>query len=418
MNQRGATVAEPAVSDGPTIGPVDAALEQVLAQVRAAGVTGEVASYIPELAGVDPERFGVAAVSALGHTYAAGDADVEFTIQSISKPFVYALALEEIGVDAVRARVGVEPSGEPFNAISFDAAGRPVNPMINLGAITTTSLVPADSADERFGRIRSALSAFAGRALQLDEAAYLSEAGTGDRNVALAGLAKASGALAGGVHDAVDPYFRQCALRVTAADLAAMGATLANGGTNPLTDERVVSAETARRTLSVMASCGMYDLSGQWILDVGMPAKSGVGGGIVAVTPGSFGIGVFSPPLDAAGNSARGTAVLRALVEEFGLHLFDRPVTPVSPIEAIRTNQDGGVVIVLRGELDFLAAERIAYEIAESVDQGVGSIVLDLDYVTRVEPVAARLLRVLGVRARARARGREVTIVDDRRLLG
>jgi glutaminase len=412
-------VARPAedapVDAGPTGGPVDAALEQVIERIRAGDTAGIVASYIPELAGADPEHFGVSAISALGHVYRAGDADVEFTIQSISKPFVYALALEEIGIEAVRARVGVEPSGEPFNAISFDAAGRPVNPMINLGAITTTSLIPADSADERFGRIRSALSAFAGRALQLDEAAYLSEASTGDRNVALAGLAKANGALIGEVEDAVDPYFRQCSLKVTAADLAAMGATLASGGINPLTGEQVISAETARRTLSVMASCGMYDLSGQWILDVGMPAKSGVGGGIVAVTPGSFGIGVFSPPLDDAGNSARGTAVLKELVAEFGLHLFDRPVTPVSPIETIREH-DGNVVVYLRGELDFLAAERIAFEIAESVSWETESLVLDLGSVTRVEPVAARLLRVLG--ARARAHGRDLTIVDERRLLG
>lgn len=398
-----------------TIGPVDAALVQVLERVRASGVTGEVASYIPELAGADPEAFGFSAISALGHTYRAGDADVEFTIQSISKPFVYALALEEIGIEAVLERVGVEPSGEPFNAISFDAGGRPVNPMINLGAITTTSLVPAEDADERFGRIRSALSGFAGRSLQLDEVVYRSEADTGDRNVALAGLAKASGALAGNVHDAVDPYFRQCSLLVTAADLAAMGATLANSGTNPITEERVVSPETARRTLSLMASCGMYDRSGQWILDVGMPAKSGVGGGIVAVTPGTFGLGLFSPPLDAAGNSARGTATLKALVAEFGLHLFDRHITPVSPVEAIR-EEDDRVVVVLRGELDFLAAERIAFEIVEAVDAETRSIVLDLEFVTRVEEVAARLMRALV--ARAALSGRTITIIDDRRLVG
>jgi glutaminase len=301
--------------------PIEWALSEALR--RAATVTdGTVADYIPELAHTDPELFGIAAVGRRGRRFRAGDAEAQFTIQSISKPFVYAMVLAERGEDHVHDRVGFEPSGEPFNAISLDERGRPANPMINAGAIVTTALVEGAGLDERFERLRGTLSAFAGRPLELDDAVYRSESITGHRNRALASLALAAGVLEGTVEDATELYFRQCALRVTTSDLAAMAATLANGGTNPVTGESVVGELVARNTLSLMASCGMYDHAGEWMYRVGMPAKSGVGGGIVAVRPGQFGVGVFSPRLDRAGNSARGVAALTLLSQTFDLHLL------------------------------------------------------------------------------------------------
>jgi glutaminase len=293
---------------------------------RTAGVTsGALADYIPELGRADPEVFGIAAVGVRGRVFTAGEAAHPFTVQSISKPFVYALVLAELGLDAVHAHVGFEPSGEAFNALSFDAAGRPSNPMINAGALVTTSLVGGGSAADRLTRIRSALSDFAGRELGLDEAVYDSERATGHRNRGLAELAKSSGALAGDVDDAVDAYFGQCSVLVTVVDLAVMAATLANGGVNPVTGRSVVPPLVARYTLALMGSCGMYDHSGEWASRVGLPAKSGVSGGIVAASPRRFGLGVHSPRLDGFGNSVRGAAALRALSEEEGLHLLDRP---------------------------------------------------------------------------------------------
>ena len=342
--------------------PVVRAFDDILAQVRSMDLGGAVADYIPELANADPEAFAISAATVSGQSYGAGDATTPFTIQSISKPFVYALALAELGVDRVSESVGVEPSGEAFNAISFDDRGRPANPLINAGAVVITSLIGARDADERFDRIRDGLSEFAGHYLELDETVYRSEADNGDRNRALATLARSFGVLGSTVEDAVDPYFRQCSLLVDSTDLAVMGATLANNGVNPVTGRRVVDDAIARNTLSIMASCGMYDRSGHWILTVGMPAKSGVGGGIVAVTPGQYGIGVFSPPLDAHGNSSRGVEALRLLSDAFGLHMFNHP-NQVAPIESISTDPEASVVTVrVRGVIDFVAAELIIYE--------------------------------------------------------
>ncbi|SDJ46631.1 L-glutaminase [Frankineae bacterium MT45] len=397
--------------------PVTEALENVLR--RAAEVeSGTVADYIPELALADPQLFGISAMSVLGHQYSAGSSDAEFTIQSISKPFVYALALADLGVDEVHRHVGFEPSGEPFNAISLDTGGRPANPLINAGAIVTSALVDAATPAERFERIRASLSAFAGRELELDERVYASESDTGHRNRALGHLTLAAGVLPRDVQDATDVYFRQCALRVTAADLAVMGATLGNVGVNPLTDEQVVPAEVARQTLSIMTSCGMYDRAGEWAFRVGMPAKSGVGGGIVAVKPGQFGIGVFSPPLDEAGNSSRGTRALTLLSQDFDLNLLGHHRAPSSPIQQLSITPSDGLAVWLRGEIDFIAIEEFVYDVRQAAGgdpAAAASITIDISAVTWIGPAAARLLAAAA--SGSTSWGSSVSLVDPAGLI-
>lgn len=284
---------------------------------------GALADYIPQLALADPEALGIAAVTMSGQVYSAGDAEAPFTIQSVSKPFIYALAVQQLGVEELSTRVGVEPSGEPFNAISLEEnSGRPMNPMINAGAIVVSSLMTGETAADKVESISAGLAAFAGRHLDIDEEVFASELETGDRNRALAHLAHAAGVLASPVDVATETYFRQCSLLVTARDIAVMAATLANAGRNPVTDEQVVSEPVARWVMAVMASCGMYDASGEWLARVGLPAKSGVSGGIAAIDPARFGIGVYSPRLDDKGNSVRGIAALETLSTEYGLHMF------------------------------------------------------------------------------------------------
>jgi glutaminase len=302
--------------------PVRTALHRVLDDARPR-TGGELASYIPELARADPEGLGVALVSTHGTVHEAGDSETEFTIQSVSKPFVFALALEQSGLAEVTRHVNLEPSGEPFNAISLDeASGRPLNPMINAGAIVTSSLISGDTAAEKFAAIRAGLNAFAARELDLDEAVFESEQATGDRNRALAYLTQSAGTLGSSAEVATGAYFRQCSLTVTARDLAIMAATLASGGRNPVSGERVVGEDVARWTNAVMTSCGMYDASGDWVSAVGMPAKSGVGGGIIAVAPGKFGIAVISPPLDEAGNSVRAQKAITEIVTRLGANPY------------------------------------------------------------------------------------------------
>ncbi|MBN8883824.1 MAG: glutaminase A [Salana multivorans] len=296
-----------------------------LAHERYAGVDdGAVADYIPVLAEADPRRFGLAVVGVDGERHEAGDTDVAFSIQSISKAFVLALVCEELGHRAVRERVGVNNTGLPFNSvIALELnAGSPSNPMVNAGAIATTALLPAASAEERWERVRDGLSRFAGRDLELDETVYVSEAETNQRNRAIAKLLQSYDRLDVDPLETVDVYTRQCALAVTAHDLAVMGATLADGGTNPVTGEQVVSAEVCRDTLAVLASCGLYERSGDWLFEIGLPAKSGVSGGIVAVAPGKGALGAYSPRLDAAGNSVRGQRACAYLSRALGLNLF------------------------------------------------------------------------------------------------
>ncbi|HSP29919.1 MAG TPA: glutaminase A [Ilumatobacteraceae bacterium] len=337
--------------------PIRDALAVVVERFRS-DESGHVATYIPELATVDPDGFGATLVSVHGRVHSAGDSDRPFTIQSVSKPFVYALAVSELGLDEVALHVGFEPSGEPFNAISLDPhTGRPDNPLVNAGAIVTSALIDGPTVQDRFERVRSFLSACAGRELGVNDDVFASETTTGDRNRALAHLARSSGVLRQSVDDATEVYFRQCSIEVTTEDLAVMGATLANGGINPLTKRRIMGERAATLTLSIMATCGMYDHSGEWMARVGLPAKSGVGGGIAAIQPAQFGFGVYSPRLDSWGNSVRGAAVLQSLSNDFDLHVFDHPDQPRSPVVSWAID-GGGARGVLRGELDLISAEQ------------------------------------------------------------
>lgn len=279
-----------------------------------AGLTeGQVASYIPELAKADPAGFGIAIATVDGQVYQTGDARRVFSIQSVSKPFVYGVALEDAGRARVERAIGVEPTGDVFNSISLESgSGRPLNPMINAGAIAASSLVAGASAAARLARVLGALSAYAGRPLDVDEAIFESERSTGHRNRAIGHMLRHYDIIGGDPEPALELYFKQCAVRVDcrdlalmAATLALMAATLANGGVNPATSERAVRHALIEPILSVMTTCGMYDYSGAWVYRVGLPAKSGVGGGIIAVLPGQLGIGLYSPALEGRGNSAR-----------------------------------------------------------------------------------------------------------------
>ena len=285
---------------------------------------GDVATYIPELGNADPELFAIALVTSSGQRFEVGDSEHAFTMQSISKPFTFGMALEACGHGAVSRYVGVEPSGEAFNAISLQPdTNRPHNPMINAGAITVTALLHAQYGHDTFDRILDRLSLAAGRPLSLDQAVFESERRTGHRNRAIAHLLLNFGMVHAQAEEALDVYFRQCAILVTCRDLATMAATLANMGRNPLTDQGVFDLVTVRSMLAIMFTCGMYDYSGEWAYRVGVPAKSGVSGGLMAVVNRQLGIATFSPRLDARGNSSRGIEVCSDLAARFGLHAFD-----------------------------------------------------------------------------------------------
>jgi len=254
---------------------------------------GMVANYIPELGKADPGHFGISLATLDGHIYEVGDSRIPFTIQSMSKPFVFALALDTLGAARVESAVGVEPSGDPFNSIRLNADNHPFNPMVNAGAITCSGLIREAKGEAAFEYIRQALGRFAGRELGVDEAVYASESTTGDRNRAIGYLLRNSAVIKDDVSAVLEVYFRQCSVLVTARDIAVMAATLANRGINPVTGEQVMSPYAISRTLSVMTSSGMYDYAGEWIYRVGIPAKSGVGGGILAALPARLGLGSY-----------------------------------------------------------------------------------------------------------------------------
>ncbi|MFK8023479.1 MAG: glutaminase A [Ilumatobacter sp.] len=299
------------------------AIEAVRAE-HAPNDDGHLADYIPQLALVDPDQFAIAATTTDGTTIGVGDIDVPFTIQSIAKLLVYGLALETHGRDAVLRRVGVAPTGDRFNAIALDdEANRAPNPMVNAGAIAVTDLIAGADIDDRVEQLRTMFESYLGRRPEIDRAVWASERATGNRNRAIAYLMLSRGIIDDRVEETLDLYFAQCSVLVTARDLAMIGATIANYGVHPTTGEQVVAPAVARDMLTVALTCGMYDYAGEWAYTVGIPAKSGVGGGIVGMLPGAAGLATYSPRLDAYGNSVRGIAVFEALSRSFDMHLFD-----------------------------------------------------------------------------------------------
>ncbi|TXT03811.1 hypothetical protein VHUM_04375 [Vanrija humicola] len=386
---------------------------------------GETAQYIPELADADPDRCALVLSTVDGEVYGVGDTDVEFSMQSISKAFVYALALEEHGIDYVVSRVGVEPSGEAFNELSLEHdTRRPLNPMINAGAITMHTMVgpPGISAEERFERILSGMSAFAGRDLSVDEAVYESEMETAYRNLAIANMLRNYRVIQDRPLDVVRGYVRQCAIKVTTRDLALMAATLANSGVQPITGEQVISPDNVRQTLSVMMSCGMYDGAGDWMSTVGFPAKSGVGGGLIGSLPGQVGIATFSPRLDKHGSSLRGVRMCKRLSDDMGLHIMSAPAPAHSVVRRyylLRAPPFNAVqAIDIAGTIRFTSAERVLRVLTERSDETIASkytFVLDFRSVYHLDKVARRMLRE--AISRLRAQSFKVVIVDPGCLL-
>ena len=393
------------------LSPVQAFLDSLHAKY-APLTEGDVATYIPELANADPELFGICIATTDGFVYEVGHSRHEFTIQSISKPFVYGLALDDNGPDQMMTKVGVEPSGDAFNAISLHkVTGCPLNPMINAGAIATTGQIVADTPEQRIERIIGMFARYAGRPLQVDQAVYVSEHRTGHRNRAIGHLLRNFEVLTDEPTATVDTYFKQCAISMTCGDLALMGATLANQGINPLTGEQAIRSEHVENVLSVMASCGMYDFSGGWIYNVGMPAKSGVAGGVLAVLPGQLGIGVYSPRLDPQGNSVRALKVCEELSRAWELHQFNPPYCPQNSRRLtytcaqrnssrtrhsaerawLRDEGNSIHVVELQGNLAFSTTEPIIREVVERVGRPRG-VILDFHHVTSINGIASRLL--------------------------
>ena len=280
--------------------------------------------YSPADAGDERDTFGISLADLDGELYGVGDHEQLFALQSMSKVFVYALALADCGRDRVLQQVGVEPSGDAFNSIILNEHDRrPYNPMVNAGAIVAASLVQGKDTAEKVSRIVEVMRLFAGNdSLSVHQETFDREWAATDRNRAIAYLMRSYGTLTTDVEETLAVYLQGCSVRLSCDDLARMSATLANGGVNPVTGARPVPALEVRDVLSVMLTCGMYDYAGEWVFDVGVPAKSAVSGGILAAVPGKMGIGTFSPGLDPHGNSVRGTEVCREISQRLGLHLF------------------------------------------------------------------------------------------------
>ena len=390
--------------------PVLDFLEQL--HLKYAGLNdGEPADYIPELAKADPNWFGICLVTTGGSVYEVGDSQLPFTIQSISKPFVYGLALEDNSRADVLAKIGAEPTGDAFNAISLEpGTGRPRNPMINAGAIAAAGLVAGKTHAGRLQRVIEMFSLYAGREVHVDDTVYHSESETGHRNRAIGHMLRNFNILTEPPDPIVDLYFKQCSISVTCRDLGVMAATLANRGVNPLTGKRAIRGEYVESVLSVMGSCGMYDYAGEWHYRIGMPAKSGVAGGILAVLPGQLGIGVFSPRLDSRGNSVRGIQVCDELSRWGDLHLFNSPPAHRSVIrlkfngaevnstrvrtgaeaQALRETGEGVRVYQLQGNLTFPSTEIVVCDVIASLD-GMKFVILDLKRALSLNESSARL---------------------------
>ncbi|WP_244930454.1 glutaminase [Nocardioides sp. W7] len=391
--------------------PIPDYLNQVLDTCGADG-SGELAAYIPELAEADPDRFALALATVDGTVYGVGDDEVEFSIQSISKPFAYALALAQHGLDRVLEKVGVEPSGDAFNELSLEVdTGRPLNPMINAGALTVHALIDDET-------VRRGFSAFAGRELEVDEEVFTSELETADRNRAIAFMLRSHGIVEEDAQEVVEGYTRQCSVLVTVRDLALMAATLANGGVQPVTGQRVVPHEVTRQVMAVMATCGMYDAAGDWFSSVGIPAKSGVAGGLIGALPGQAGLATFSPRLDRHGNSVRGVQVFERLSRDMGMHLMEVP-PPARSLVRGRTALPGGRpghgwTYELQGSVNFVGMERVLRYLADEPPTE-STVVLDLTRVHEVRDIGRRML-IEAVR-RLVLDGHQVTIVDPEDML-
>jgi glutaminase len=392
---------------------------------------GKPYSTIPAMANVDPDNFGICLTTVDGYMYEVGDTREEFSIQSISKPFTYGLALADLGMDAVDAKVDVEPSGDSFNEISLAAGtGKPSNAMINAGALTATSLVRSRGGNSRFKRIVNLYSQFAGRQLGVDEQIFRSELEHGHRNRALAYLLRSFDIIEDDPTPVIEDYFRQCSVMVTCMDLSVMAATLANSGRNPITGVEALDLLAVERVLSVMTTCGMYDDAGSWISTVGMPAKSGVGGGTIAVLPGQVGLAVYSPPLDEHGSSVRGVATSQRLSRDMELHFvraaragrsairatYDITASPSGirradeAMDVLRDHGHRARVIELNGDLLFAGTESMVRALS-SLDDDVDFVILDL---RRVDEVADVSLRLLGeVRENLATVDRDLVLIDS-----
>jgi glutaminase len=333
------TTGAPAAQPAPPGDPFRDALADAFKTFKALD-EGKNADYIPALAKVDPKLYGLALVTVQGAIYEIGSARITFSIQSVEKPFTLARAIETAGPDVVNQRIGVNATGQKANSILAIELLKNIpsnkehvipagNPLVNAGAITTVDLLPAAQGFDKWQTVLANLEAFAGRALKMDDEVYRSETETNTHDQAIVQLLKDYEVIKGDPVQALDIYRRACSVSVTARDLAVMGATLANGGKNPLSGEQVVAATTAAKVLAVVSTAGMYETTGEWLYKVGVPAKSGVGGGIVAIVPGRFAVGTFAPPLDPAGNSVRGQRAIAAIMEKLGGSVFaSKPSTP------------------------------------------------------------------------------------------
>ena len=377
---------------------------------------GEVAQYIPELAQADPRPLGAAVATVTGRLHSAGDDRTEFTIQSIAKPFAYAAALADRGVETVDRFVGLNPSGEAFNELSLEAESkRPDNAMINAGALATHQLLvgPYAGRQERIDRVVSLMSTLAGRQLSIDHATFESEMICADRNLALAHMLRSHGILHDRAEDIVAGYVAQCSVRVTVRDLAVMGACLAAGGVHPLTGERVLGSIVTRQVLSVMSASGMYDAAGEWLTDVGIPAKSGVAGGVMGALPGQVGIGVYSPRLDEHGNSVRGMEFFRRLSEDLNLHLMEADPLGATVVRFVR-REDDAVRLHLQGVIRFGGAEAVQAALVEISQERPERVVVSFERVDRVTDVGRRMVQE-GIR-RLREDGLTVDVEDPDQL--
>ncbi|KAM3424163.1 hypothetical protein BST61_g11294 [Cercospora zeina] len=397
--------------------PIPDYLKRVLEHVRPDD-SGAPADYIDVLAKADTSRLAVAIAMVDGNVYSAGDDEVEFSIQSISKAFVYALAIEDAGLEQVLEKIGVEPSGDAFNELSLhEGSNRPMNPMINAGAITAHSLVvaPNATAEQRTDRILKVMSTLAGRQLSVCEEVYEAELKDWDRNMGLAHMLKAAGIIQCDPREAVKGYIRQCSINVTVRDLALMAATLGNAGYHPITGERIFPHASVRQVLSVMTTCGMYDAAGDWVSNVGIPAKSGVAGGILGALPGQVGLAAFSPKLDSKGNSVRGVSICEQLSHDMGFHMMDvsqiarsTVATSIATLKTAEAHDEDCprriAIFHMRGAVRFAGAEILTRALARNLgdedpdDPGSGAyadacaVVLSFRDVFSLNKVARRIV--------------------------